>query len=114
MIASGTTRSCFIHYCELLPNSRLADPKNIDKYCIQAVKAPFTQFHAQPENNISEFSNIIISTYSMNYHMWIRACIFGLFAQSMHFMGILQFIAKYMYHERKIEFRSFYENIVHK
>ena len=112
VIEHGTTKSCFIHYCELLMNSSLNDPKNVDRFQIKTARIPFTQFHGSPEKEIEEYSQIIISTYSMDYDMWIRMVRFGLFVQCFHFMGILQCFAKYMYYEKQMPCRAFYERLI--
>lgn len=112
VIEKGTTRGCFIHYCELLMNSALGSEENVERFRIQTAKIPFTQFHCAPEKKITEYSHIIISTYSMDYEMWIRMVRFGLFVQCFHFMGILQCFAKYMYYEKGMPCRVFYERLI--
>ncbi|MBQ7638205.1 MAG: cobalamin-dependent protein [Clostridia bacterium] len=112
MLESGTTKGCFIHFCELLPNASLAMPENIEKFGIKTARIPYTQFHAPLSTEVQEFSNVIISTYSMDYDMWVDACIFGLFVQCFHYMGILQFFAKYLFYEKKLSYRTIYEKLI--
>ena len=112
MLQSGTTRGLFIHYCELLPNSRFAKRKNLEAFGIQTARIPYTQFHTVPNQTVQEMSTIIISTYSMPYPMWVKACIFGLFVQCFHYMGILQCFAKYVFYESSISYKSFYEQLI--
>ena len=112
MLESGTTKGCFVHYCELLPNSALGDPANVEKFAIRTAKIPYTQFHCHPEQVVPEYSNIIISTYSMDYPMWVRTVRFGLFVQCFHFMGLLQCFAKYMFFEKGLSYRAFYERLI--
>lgn len=112
MIESGTTRGCFIHYCELLPNSALARPENVERFAIKTAKIPYTQFHSEPKHEVQEYSNIVISTYSMDYKMWVASITFGLFIQCFHFMGLLQSIAKYLFYEKEIPYRYFYEKLI--
>ena len=112
MLQSGTTKGCFIHYCELLPNAALAKPENVEKFKIKTAKIPYTQFHSTPEPEIREYSNIIVSTYSMDYDAWIRACTFGLFVQCFHYMGVLQCFSRYLYYEEKVPYKTFYEKLI--
>ena len=112
MMESGTTKGCFVHYCELLINSALGNPVNVEKYQIKTAKIPYTQFHCSPQKKIPEYSNIVIATYSMDYTMWVRTVRFGLFVQCFHFMGLLQCVAKYLYYEKGLSFRSFYEKLI--
>lgn len=112
MLESGTTRGCFIHYCELLPNAALSIPENIERFAIRTARIPYTQFHTDPDAEITEYSNIIISTYSMDYEMWVRACVFGLYVQCFHYMGILQHFSKYLHYEKQLSYRDFYEALI--
>lgn len=112
MLESGTTMGCFIHYCELLPNSALALKENVERFKIKTAKIPYTQFHSETVHEVEEYSNIIISNYSMDYDMWIDTVIFGLFVQCFHFMGLLQCVAKYLFYEKNISYRYFYENVI--
>lgn len=112
MLESGTTKGLFVHYCELLPNAGLARPENMERFQIKTARIPYTQFHSPIRQEVREYSNIIISTYSMSYPDWVRACIFGLFVQCFHYMGVLQFTAKYLYYEQKIPYKAFYEALI--
>lgn len=112
MLGSGTTKGCFIHFCELLPNASLSLPENIERFKIETAKIPYTQFHAPIDGEITEYSNIIVSTYSMDYDMWVKSCVFGLFVQCFHYMGILQYFAKYLYFEKNIPYKEFYQKLI--
>ena len=109
MLESGTTKGCFVHYCELLPNSALGQPANIEKFAIRTARIPYTQFHCSPARIVPEYSNIVISTYSMDYPKTVR---FGLFVQCFHFMGLLQCLAQYLFYEKGLSFRAFYERLI--
>lgn len=112
MLEACTPKSCFIYFCELLPNSSMASPENVEKYQIRTAKMPYTQYHSEPERGIIEYSNIVISTSTMNYDRWIDACIFGLVIQSLHFMGLTQLPAQYLYYEHGVKYRDFYEKLI--
>ncbi len=112
LLETATPKSGFMYFCELLPNSDMGRPENVEKFKIKTAKMPFTQFHSEPEKGIIEYSDIIISTYSMNYDMWIDTCIFGLVIQSLHFMGFTKLIAEYLYHECGVTYREFYEKLI--
>ena len=48
----------------------------------------------------------------MDYAMWVRTVRFGLFVQCFHFMGLLQCFAKYMFFEKGMSYRTFYEELI--
>ncbi len=112
MLGSGTTKGCFIHYCELLPNAGLALPENMQRFGIKTARIPYTQFHSPVHQEVQEYSNIIVSTYSLSYTDWVRSCIFGLFVQCFHYMGLLQFPAKYLHFEHGVPYKVFYEQLI--
>ena len=112
LLETATPKSGFMYFCELLPNSDMGRPENVERFKIKTAKMPFTQFHSEPEKGIIEYSNIIISTYSMDYDMWIDTCIFGLVIQSLHFMGLTKLISEYLYYEHGITYRNFYETLI--
>ncbi len=112
MMHSATTKSCFMHYCELLMNSKLGQEEIIEKYKIETAKIPYAQLHTKPQEGVIEYSNIIISTYSMDYDMWVKTCTFGAFINCFHYMGIMQFAARYMNYEHGLSFRNFYEKFI--
>lgn len=108
----GNTKSCFTHFFELLKNSELGSPENIEKYKLVTARIPYTQFHSQPEKNIREYSDIVISTYSMTYSDWVKTVIFNLFIQGFHFIGGIRFIAQYIHFGRGLSYRTFYEKLI--
>ena len=112
LLETATPKSGFMYFCELLPNSDMGRPENVERFKIKTAKMPFTQFHSEPEKGIIEYSNIIISTYSMDYDMWIDTCIFGLVIQSLHFMGLTKLIAEFLHFEHDITYRIFYEKLI--
>ena len=112
IIRSGTTKSFFMHYCELLRNSRLGSRESIEKFRIRTAKLPYTQFHAAGDCEVAEYQNIIVSTYSMDYDSWVKTCIFGLVIQCFYYMGFLQCPAQYLYYEHGLGYKVFFERFI--
>ena len=102
-----------IYPCELLPNSLLADPEYKEKYGIQTVRTPFSQYHCKPSSDdVGELSNIIISTNSMCLEDWRRSFIFSICVQAFHNLGLTRAVAMYLRHERDISYKEFYEKLI--
>lgn len=112
IIRFGTTQSFFMHYCELLMNSRLGSKESIEKYQIKAARLPYTQFHSAGDSDVREYQNIIVSTYSMDYEAWVKTCIFGLTVQCFYFMGFLKYVAQYLFHEHGVGYKRFFETFI--
>ena len=103
-----------IYPCELLPNSLLADPSYMEKYNIKTVRTPFSQYHCKPAaEDISELSNIIVSTNSMSIEDWRRSFIFSICVQAFHNLGLTRAVAMFLRHEKNISYKDFYEKLIY-
>lgn len=103
-----------IYPCELLPNSLLADPSYMQKYGIKTVRTPFSQYHCKPAaDDVSELSNIIVSTNSMSIEDWRRSFIFSICVQAFHNLGLTRALAIYLRHDKNISYKDFYEKLIH-
>ncbi|MBE6819807.1 MAG: radical SAM protein [Ruminococcaceae bacterium] len=102
-----------IYPCELLPNSLLADPSYMQKYGIKTVRTPFSQYHCKPAaDDVSELSNIIVSTSSMGIEDWRRSFIFSICVQAFHNLGLTRALAMYLRHEKNTSYKVFYEKLI--
>jgi hypothetical protein len=98
--------------CELLMNSRMAQPDYVELHKIRSVRMPLVgTFHGsiEEEQAYPEYSNIVVATESMNEKDWIRANLFSVIVYAFHGMGLLQFVAQYLRHEKNITYAEFYE-----
>ena len=108
----GTTKGLTFHYCELLGNSMLGKPENVERYRIKTARIPYEQFHAAPRDEAPEYSNIIVSTFSMTYQDWIQAAIFGILIEGLHFMRFTQYFSVFLHYEKGLSYHAFYESVI--
>lgn len=109
----GQHKSVIVYPCELLPNSSLGSPESVEKYKIEVCRTEFRQHHSAVDKNaVKEYSDNIISTYSMNLEDWKRSYIFALYAQGLHTMCLTMMIAIYFYNEHGIGYKDFYEGLI--
>ena len=102
-----------IYPCELLPNSQLANPDYMLRHGIKTVNTPFSQYHCKPnKDDVSELSNIIISTNTMSIEDWRKSFIFSICIQAFHNLGLTRALAIYLYHEKNIGYKNFYEKFI--
>ena len=109
----GQHKSVIVYPCELLPNSQLGSKDSVEKYKIEVCRTEFRQHHSAVDKNaISEYSDNIISTCSMNLDDWKKSYIFALYAQGLHTMCLTMMIAIYLYHEKGVGYKDFYEGLI--
>lgn len=109
----GQHKSVIVYPCELLPNSQLGSNDSVEKYKIEVCRTEFRQHHsAVDESAVKEYSDNIISIYSMNREDWKKSYIFALYAQGLHTMCLTMMIAVYLYHEKKVGYKAFYEGLI--
>ena len=109
----GQHKSVIVYPCELLPNSQLGSKDSVEKFKIEVCRTEFRQHHSAVDKTaVNEYSDNIISTYSMNLDDWKKSYIFALYAQGLHTMCLTMLIAVYLYHEKKVGYKAFYEGLI--
>ena len=115
LLKAGQHSSLFIHILQCLPCSEMAVPAYMEKYGIQCVKIPLNQPHrrrSESENDIPEFSKIIVETNTMSRADWVKMNLFAICVLSFHFLGVLEYIAIYLYYEKNVEYKDFYRKLL--
>lgn len=112
LLSLGQHNSIYIHNCEHLPCSIMAQKDYVEKYKIKTSRTPLNQPHREPDDgdDIAEFSSIVTSTCSMTPADWKRMNLFSYMIQCCHHMGILQFFALYLYNEGLCSYKEFYSS----
>ena len=109
----GQHKSVIVYPCELLPNSRLGSKQSVEDYKIKVCRTEFRQHHSAVDPTaVKEYSDNIISTYSMTLEDWKRSYIFALYAQGLHTMCLTMMIAIYLCNEKGIGYKRFYEGLI--
>lgn len=115
LLEYGQHKSISVYPCELLPNSEMGTSEYKKKYRIKTVKTPFNQIHTditEFENDIQEYSEFLVETYSMTKQDWVNCVVFSAYIQSFHNLGILREIAIYLRHEKNISYFEFYSSLL--
>lgn len=113
LVEAGQNQQIFIYCCNLLTNSLLWNSENVQKFGIETVNIPFSQFHCDfvKPDEIEEYSEEIIATSTMNKTEFINARLFGHSLQCFHCFGLLQCIAIYLFYEKKVPYYDFYMSL---
>jgi putative methyltransferase len=115
LLEAGQHNSISVYYCELLPNSEMAQKSYIERFGIQITKVPFNHIHSAQEtgtSEIQEFSNIIVATNTMSREMWVKSNMFSVCVQCFHNLGLLRCFAIYLHYESEIKYLDFYNNLL--
>ncbi len=113
LLESGQHSGIEVYDCNLLANSTLADMDYIREHGIKAVHVPFfTQHSEATTDDIVEYSDIVISTNSLQSEDWVRCKIFANAIQSLHCLGLLRCFAIYLHNENELAYNDFYEKLI--
>lgn len=114
LLESGRHHALLVHLCELLPLAQMHNAAYMEKYQIGYVTIPLNQPHAplhSPEE-ITEYSRIVVSTYSMPREMWKRTVLFATCVSCCHHLGLLQMPALYLFSEQGVRYADFYVSLL--
>ncbi len=115
LIESGQHYAINVYPCELLPNSTMGQKWYKEKYKIKSTRVPFKLIHSNECNSskgITEYSEYVTSTYSMDENDWAKGLLFTSYVQSLHNMGLLRAIAIYYRYEHNFEYKDFYNQLI--
>ena len=112
LFEAGQHKTVNIYSFELLCNSSLGSPENVKKFEFETVRIPLIRLHCAPNyEDVTEFSNIVVSNYSMNKEMWKRSSLFFIIIQCFHNFGMLRCLAIYLYYEKGVKYEAFYQTL---
>ncbi len=115
MLENGQHYAVSVYPCELLPNSEMGQPWYIEKYKIKTRRIPFQAIHTTPdaqEDDITEYGDYVVSTYSMDENDWIRSLVFSNYVQALHNMGLLRAVAIWCRYELNVPYETFYRDLI--
>ena len=114
LLESGQHNSLSVYYLEMLPNSEISDKDYIKKHGIKVIKVPFNHIHSAIKRNeeVQEYSYLVRSTATMPDEDWVQSNLFSICLQCFHSLGILRFIAMYLYNENICSYYDFYSGLL--
>ena len=114
LLESGQHNSLSVYYLEMLPNSDISNKEFIKKHGIKVIKVPFNHIHSAIKKNeeVQEFSYLVRSTATMPPEDWVQSNLFSICLQCFHSLGILRFVAMYLYNENICSYYDFYSGLL--
>lgn len=115
LIENGQHFAINIYPCEILPNAEMGQKAYQEKFGIKSTRVPFKLIHSsniEISEAVTEYSEYITSTDSMNEENWARSLLFGSYIQALHNLGLLRAVAIYMRHEHSLSYAEFYNELI--
>ena len=113
LLKAGQHNSILVFNCEVLLNSKLGSKDVQEKYKIRCARTPYKQHHSAPLNDeVQEYSSVIVSTYSMTTDDWIRCNLFVSVLGCFHNYGVLQCFAVFLYYAHGVDYKTFYTDLL--
>ncbi len=114
LIDNGQHFAINIYPCEVLPNAQMGQVSYQEKYGVKITRVPFKLIHSNPnkDTGITEYSDYVTSTYSMNTDEWVKSLLFSSYVQGLHNLGLLRAVAVFCRNELNISYGEFYNKII--
>ena len=114
LLEAGQHTSIIVINFYLLVNSEISNPYYMTNFKIQTVPALLHKIHCAPseEDEIAEYSQVVVSTATMSWDMWVKTQLLSFCVLCFHCFGLLQYFAIYLFCEKGIKYENFYEQLM--
>lgn len=112
LISFGQHSSIDVYECCLLPNSDLGQADNIQKYGIVSQRLPFRRFDVTDQEDIQEYSNIIVETSTMSKENWRECNLFSNLVEVLHFKKLFHCIALFLHAQFNMPYEEIYMQVL--
>lgn len=112
VMQSDVKNQLSIRFCQVLPDSELAQAKYQKKFKISTIRIPLNEMHSKrTKKDVKEYEEVVISTATMPVEDWKRAVVFSWFMQLLHNLKLGFFILAYLADHCGIKYTDFVEYI---
>ncbi|MCR5040714.1 MAG: radical SAM protein, partial [Clostridia bacterium] len=115
LLENGQHFALNIYPCELLPNAEMGQPWYKEKFGIKSVRVPFQLIHSyagQKKDDITEYSEYVVATDSMDSEQWARSMIFANYVMGLHNLGLTRAVAIWYRNELGVPYDKFYKDLI--
>ncbi|MBQ6066627.1 MAG: cobalamin-dependent protein [Clostridia bacterium] len=114
LLTLGQHTCIYIHVCELLPCSPMAQREYREKFGIHADRILLNQPHRDIDDptGIPEYSYIVTSTNTLSKEDWVWLNMFSAVVQAFHFGGPLKLAAIWLFLRAGVSYRGFYTKLL--
>jgi len=113
ILQSGIKNQAFVYFCQVYPNTELADEKYRQKFNISTIRIPLSETHAAVRSReiVPEYEEIIISTASMSVEDWKRMAVVSWIMQLFHGLKLGFYIMLYLADRYHVKYTELFEYI---
>lgn len=113
ILQSGIKNQAFVYFCQVYPNTELADEKYRQKFNISTIRIPLSETHAAVRSReiVLEYEELIISTASMSVEDWKRMAVVSWIMQVFHGLKLGFYIMLYLADRHHVKYTGLFEYI---
>ena len=113
IMQSGIKNQLSVCFCEVLPDTELAQVEYQKKFKISTIRIPLSEIHnpGHTKEAIKEYKEVVISTATMPVEDWKRAAVFSWVMQLLHSLKLGFFILTYLVDRYAIKCTDLWEYI---
>jgi len=109
ILRAGIKNQLFCYFCQVYPNTELADPEYQKRFGIKTVSIPMTEIHCTPKDAVlKEYEDIIVSTNAMTVDDWKRMAKISWLAQFLFSMKSAFYIMVLLQKQYDINFTDIF------
>ena len=114
LIEAGQQSALTVYYCQVYTNSLMGSAEYRKKFGIQTAHVPINYLHSSipRQSDITEYTDLIVSTDSMPFEDMLRSIMFCTCLQCFHHIGLLKYFAIYLNYEQHIPYLEFYNRLL--
>lgn len=103
-----------IFFCQVLPNTDMADPDYSRQYGIKTKRLALVEFHAlpRPVGEITEYEEIVVATKTMPHEDWKQSARLAWMAQTIHGLKLGFFVTLYLCKRFGIKYTELFEYLL--
>ena len=109
LLEAGTQNQLFVYPCQVFANTEMAEPDYLKKFQIQTRRIKLAEIHgtARPAAWVTEYEDIVVSTYSMTVDDWRRMLRFSYVLMLFHSLKMGYHVMIYLLDEYGIKMSDF-------
>jgi putative methyltransferase len=113
LLEAGTRNQLFVYPCQVFANTEMAEPDYLRKFEIRTKRIKLAEIHgtARPAEWVTEYEDIVVSTYSMSIDDWRRMLRFSYVLMLFHSLKLAYHLMIYLLDDYGLKMSTFLEYV---